>query len=274
MSEYYLAHHGIKGQRWGVRNGPPYPLNSKRHSSYAIRRNPKRIRSIAAMDERTGSTQDIAMNFAKDYVLPAAKIYVQYKVHEMAHRQLLKADILAKYKMSHTKRVNDLPRIKGVNDTKKNAKITNPDYPKSGSRLNCTFCTAAMAMREKGYDVKAAKTEIPRYTGDLYKMAFNAKEIKPKAKNGEDLINALKSNGNGSYGGLTVYWKLLGSHSIFWKNDNGKIRIFDGQDGEEYDIRDPNNSDLFKSIRVRKTTYYRFDNQNPTKYVLSMVEPV
>lgn len=22
----YLAHHGIKGQKWGVRNGPPYPL--------------------------------------------------------------------------------------------------------------------------------------------------------------------------------------------------------------------------------------------------------
>lgn len=22
----YLAHHGVKGQRWGVRNGPPYPL--------------------------------------------------------------------------------------------------------------------------------------------------------------------------------------------------------------------------------------------------------
>lgn len=26
MAEYYLAHHGIKGQRWGERNGPPYPL--------------------------------------------------------------------------------------------------------------------------------------------------------------------------------------------------------------------------------------------------------
>lgn len=22
----YLAHHGIRGQRWGTRNGPPYPL--------------------------------------------------------------------------------------------------------------------------------------------------------------------------------------------------------------------------------------------------------
>ena len=25
----YLSHHGIEGQRWGVRNGPPYPLNDK-----------------------------------------------------------------------------------------------------------------------------------------------------------------------------------------------------------------------------------------------------
>lgn len=31
MHEYYISHHGIEGQRWGVRNGPPYPLekNSK-----------------------------------------------------------------------------------------------------------------------------------------------------------------------------------------------------------------------------------------------------
>lgn len=25
----YLAHHGIKGQKWGVRNGPPYPIDHK-----------------------------------------------------------------------------------------------------------------------------------------------------------------------------------------------------------------------------------------------------
>lgn len=29
----YIFHHGIKGQRWGVRNGPPYPLNSKQSLS-------------------------------------------------------------------------------------------------------------------------------------------------------------------------------------------------------------------------------------------------
>ena len=25
--EPYLAHHGIRGQRWGIKHGPPYPLN-------------------------------------------------------------------------------------------------------------------------------------------------------------------------------------------------------------------------------------------------------
>ena len=25
----FLAHHGVKGQQWGVRNGPPYPIEDK-----------------------------------------------------------------------------------------------------------------------------------------------------------------------------------------------------------------------------------------------------
>lgn len=29
----YLAHHGILGQRWGKKNGPPYPLDAGEHSS-------------------------------------------------------------------------------------------------------------------------------------------------------------------------------------------------------------------------------------------------
>lgn len=27
-----LAHHGILGQKWGHRNGPPYPLDASAHS--------------------------------------------------------------------------------------------------------------------------------------------------------------------------------------------------------------------------------------------------
>lgn len=30
-SEFY--HHGIRGMRWGKRNGPPYPLDAEDHSA-------------------------------------------------------------------------------------------------------------------------------------------------------------------------------------------------------------------------------------------------
>lgn len=30
----WLKHHGIKGQKWGIRNGPPYPIKSKNLSYY------------------------------------------------------------------------------------------------------------------------------------------------------------------------------------------------------------------------------------------------
>lgn len=36
----YLQHHGIKGQRWGKQNGPPYPLSDKLHN-FVIKRQAK-----------------------------------------------------------------------------------------------------------------------------------------------------------------------------------------------------------------------------------------
>lgn len=29
MENLYLKHHGVKGQKWGVRHGPPYPIEDK-----------------------------------------------------------------------------------------------------------------------------------------------------------------------------------------------------------------------------------------------------
>ena len=37
MKDDTLSHHGIEGQKWGVRNGPPYPLGSGDHSKAELR---------------------------------------------------------------------------------------------------------------------------------------------------------------------------------------------------------------------------------------------
>lgn len=41
MSQYYLAHHGIFGQKWGKKNGPPYPLSNSDRSAAERKANPE-----------------------------------------------------------------------------------------------------------------------------------------------------------------------------------------------------------------------------------------
>lgn len=36
LSQDYLAHHGVKGQKWGERNGPPYPLDSFKSDGHKL----------------------------------------------------------------------------------------------------------------------------------------------------------------------------------------------------------------------------------------------
>lgn len=45
MNEYYLIHHGINGQKWGKRNGPPYPLAYNKHTSAEKQENSIRVLS-------------------------------------------------------------------------------------------------------------------------------------------------------------------------------------------------------------------------------------
>lgn len=53
ISSDYLAHHGILGQKWGHKNGPPYPLASSQKSSTEKQKARKRASSMTDEELRS-----------------------------------------------------------------------------------------------------------------------------------------------------------------------------------------------------------------------------
>lgn len=60
---YYLSHHGIQGQRWGVRNGPPYPI---------VKGRPKHTRSEKQVSSRDNGEDSKSMKKTKQQAIAEA----------------------------------------------------------------------------------------------------------------------------------------------------------------------------------------------------------
>ena len=56
--ESSLAHHGILGQRWGKRNGPPYPLDPQSHSPSEKKAGWQKSVHQSSSDDSKGSSND------------------------------------------------------------------------------------------------------------------------------------------------------------------------------------------------------------------------
>ena len=58
---YELSHHGILGQKWGKRNGPPYPLDAGDHSTSEKKAGWKKsLEQNKEIRERIGRAQSAA----------------------------------------------------------------------------------------------------------------------------------------------------------------------------------------------------------------------
>ena len=280
-----LYHYGVKGMKWGVRryqnkDGTLTAAGKKRNvsSNKTGTKKPSSAKSLIssngnkrASDAIAGLGEELLVELAL-YAAVYAAMYGYARISVKKRRAKKAEELEERNKNKEIKSFDECPKLKNKMSPAENAKATNPEYPSMGTTMNCTFCTTAMALREKGYDVKAAKLDDGWYSDDLFKATFNSPEVKMKPKqNASSVLKELSDQGDGAYGNMTVSWKLGGAHSIFWKNENGTTNIYDGQSGKEYTSFSDKKM-LLGNVNLSNIRYNRLDNCEPTDYALAVVE--
>lgn len=260
-----VEHHGVLGQKWGVRryqnkDGGLTPAGRK-HVGQNVSSN-----RVGSLDEETTR---VLVNVAATAAYVATAIAV-IKTKEKRETKLFNKELDNMYENREIKTLKEAPKLKKPTQTSENMKIVNPGFPKDGRTENCTLCTTAMVMREKGYDVKANTIDHGLYNKNIDRLFGEGGQFnKIKARKSVDVVNKLNTEGDGAYGNLSIQWKLGGGHSVFWKNEGGKTHIYDGQSGEEYDLTNPKFSKFLKNISNRGASYSRLDNVEPNDIVLA-----
>lgn len=263
-SAAYLEHHGIKGQKWGVKNGPPYPLGYDDHSTSQKRLNPKSelnnydAKATRFIKEKTaGSSPANVSNSKKNKKQKGwdslsdeqkEKIKTVLKVGSIAAGTALAAYGAYKVYNNYWQDIyadidpeTGFPLIKGDHSVKDDIMALNPGGVMTpygmldavtGSTANCMLCTTNYELRRRGFDVHAGLS-TEGYQNSLLEDIFDGVKIeKPNLNSISELEKYMTDKyPEGARGNFMLYYNSLfgGGHSIVWEIENGKVVLRDGQ---------------------------------------------
>ena len=171
MYKYELYHHGILGQKHGVRHGPPYPLSRKKSVSI-IKRAKKKLDTIAADHRAKKAMKKIAARASvpekKD-----ARDYTNEELRELNTRMQLEIDFNNRWKQLHPQKVSVGKKF--VNHVGKN--VLGPALTKVSSKAS------EYLMGE------AANKIIQEWQNDPSIRVFNVEEKKKDKNKGAQTVN-------------------------------------------------------------------------------------
>ena len=189
--EYELYHHGIKGQKWGVSNGPPYPLGSaistgkrligkaagaiKRHKEKRIQAEAARLK--ARQEKKAQQDEEIKQKTIKsgnaDEVSKIASTLSMQELNEAVHRVDLQKRLNSAQQQEPSKMEKAMKNVKNITE-----------WTKTGISAWNTFATVYNSLSED---------QIPILNGQWAQQ--QADRRKKQAEEEEQLVEkTLKAN--------------------------------------------------------------------------------
>lgn len=292
--EQYLMHHGIKGQQWGVKNGPPYPLDKKTNKlvkNGSINKTVNEYIKNGKAFISNNQNYKIGKVFDdEEYMDWALDNYREAYDHHLIrnteyndgkwHPTGIFGESDWEWEEVTEENGNYIPTTEHIMKNKEKYIIDsnssrgkahsegripewdmltcNPGYGERGTTYNCGFCTTTLEANLRGYDVSARRSKDGSYSNAFETWFKGASEINSDYR---DTQNILESYGPNSSGSIDISYPHSSSgHVMHWTVDsNGIFEIQDGQNARRFDsvkeMVEEYGADKTKSLKT-----YRLDN--------------
>lgn len=253
-----LYHHGILGQKWGDRHGPPYPLDTK--TSVKISKKGNAARQKRYKDRQDKIKSGKLKRKAKDNTGMSMFMEQSHDNNwqEVEARSTAAEREAGTYHYSTPAKVaKDFMNDRGIippgyeatwkvhenngDLTEEALRHVNENFhvDGAGTTNNCMKCTAALALQELGYGLMAGRCSYG-INNQAFEYWWDGAEHSSAST--DDTDQKLSTFGPGAYGKVGINYSSknddgssvrTGGHAVFFKvNDDGKVKYYDGQTGE------------------------------------------